>query len=310
MKTMVRSRKYYWNLLRFTGVTVLTAAVGMYFGVPLWQADAAMHPVRIPVGDVSPADLGLAYRDVAFSAADGVVLRGWYIPSRNRAAVILVHAFNGNRTGMIYHAELLARHGYGALLYDTRAQGESGGDAYALGWEDHLDILAAVDWLKDVPEVDPDRIGALGLSAGAKAVLYTATQTDDLRAVVLEGTRWRTFEDMRMAAQPDWLFWLPTEWLSFEYVKLSSGIRNPVPLMDAVRAKPPADILIITAGAEEGTSRAYFGAAREPKFLWVREESGHQIDALFDEPEEYSKRVLEWFNAGLLASPAPAESGG
>ena len=87
-----------------------------------------MHPPRFPIGEVSPADLGLDYIDVTLSTEDSLTLRGWYIPSTNQAAVILVHAFSGNRTGTIYHAALLAKHGYGVLLYDTRTQGESEGD--------------------------------------------------------------------------------------------------------------------------------------------------------------------------------------
>ena len=62
-----------------------------------------------------------AFQLTACSTEDDLTLQGWYIPSTNRAAVVLVHAFNGNRTGTIYHAALLAKHGYGVLLYDTRA---------------------------------------------------------------------------------------------------------------------------------------------------------------------------------------------
>ena len=134
-----------------------------------------MHPPRFPVGPVSPADLDLDYMDVTLSTEDNLTLHGWYIPSTNRAAVILVHAFNGNRTGTIFHAALLANHGYGVLLYDTRSQGESEGDLYALGWEDYLDVFAALDYLQQRPEVDAERIGVLGLSAGAKAALQEAS---------------------------------------------------------------------------------------------------------------------------------------
>jgi pimeloyl-ACP methyl ester carboxylesterase len=295
-----RDGRYYRNLTVFAGSVILVVSLSLYFGLPLLQAYNAMHPTRFPVGSVSPADLDLDYIDVTLSTEDNLTLHGWYVPSTNRAAIILVHAFSGNRTGTIYHAALLANHGYGVLLYDTRTQGESEGDLYALGWEDHLDVFAALDYLQQRPEVDPERIGVLGLSAGAKAALYAATQTDEIAAVVAEGTRWRTFEDLLIAAEPDWYIWIPTEWLSYKYAEVASGIQNPTPLSQAVSQMSPTPMLLIAAGGEMATSQAYFDAANEPKTLWVRDESGHQIDALFDQPEEYDHRVVGFLDQALL----------
>jgi pimeloyl-ACP methyl ester carboxylesterase len=214
--------------------------------------------------------------------------------------VILVHAFNGNRTGTIYHAALLAKHGYGALLYDTRAQGESEGDMNALGWEDHLDVFAALDYLQQRPEVDPDCIGVLGLSAGSKAALYAAAQTDEIAAVVAEGTRWRTFEDLLIAIESDEYIWIPTEWVSYKYVEIASGVRNPTPLRQAILQISPTPMYLIAAGGEIANCQVYFDAAGEPKTLWERDEPGHQIDALFDQPEEYERRVVGFLDQALL----------
>ena len=294
-----RDRRYYRNLIVFAVSVILVASLGLYFGIPLWEAHSAMHPARFPIS-VSPADLGLDYMDVTLSTEDSLTLRGWYIPSANRAAIILVHAFNGNRTGTVYHAALLAEHGYGVLLYDTRTQGESEGDLYALGWEDHLDVFAALDYLQQRPEVDPERIGVLGLSAGAKAALYAAAQTDEIRAVVAEGTRWRTFDDLLMATEPDEYVWIPTTWLSYAYAEVASGVRNPTPLRQAVSQMSPTPMLLIAAEEELATSQAYVDVADGPGTLWARDRSGHRIDALFDQPEEYEQRVVGLFDQALL----------
>ena len=181
------------NLIKFACSMILVIALGLYLGLPLLQAHIAIQPSHIPIGSVTPAQLGLEYIEVTLFTDDGLALQGWYIPSNNQAAMILVHASNGNRTGTIFHAALLAEHGYGVLLYDTRAEGESEGALNANGWEDHKDVFAALEYLQGRPEIDPSRIGALGLSAGAKTVLYTATQTEEISAVVAEGARWRTF---------------------------------------------------------------------------------------------------------------------
>lgn len=300
MTQIKRDRNYYKNLIVFAGWALLISTLILYFGIPIYQVHLAMHPARHPIGEMSPADLDLDYEDVILLTKDNVQIQGWYIPSTNRAAVILVHAFNGNRTGTIYHAVLLAKHGYGVLLYDTRAQGESGGDLYALGWEDHLDIYAAIDYLHQRTEINPERIGVLGLSAGAKAALFAATQSDEIAAVVAEGTRWRTFDDLMLDMQPKWYIWIPTEWVSYKYAEVVSGIRNPLPLRKAVSQMPPKPLFLISAGAEVSTSQTYYDEASEPKILWIRDEAGHQIDALFDQPDEYERRVIEFFDQALL----------
>jgi hypothetical protein len=71
------------------------AAVGLVVGMSWWQASAFLHPHRqLPVE--SPADRGLAYEDVALSAPDGVLLRGWYPSSQHGAAVIFGHGLGAH----------------------------------------------------------------------------------------------------------------------------------------------------------------------------------------------------------------------
>lgn len=53
--------------------------------------------------------------------SDGARLAGWYVESRNGAAVIRSPAVQR-------HAAMLIRHGYGVLVFDRRGEGESEGD--------------------------------------------------------------------------------------------------------------------------------------------------------------------------------------
>jgi predicted alpha/beta hydrolase len=293
-------RRYCRNLIKFSVTVVFVAAIVLYIGLPIWDVENALHPTKFAIGSVSPADLGLNYTDVALYTQDKLTLRGWYVPSTNHAAVILVHAFNGNRTGTIYHAALLARRGYGVLLYDTRTQGESDGEQYALGWEDHSDILAAVEYLSRRPDVDPDRIGVLGLSAGAKAALYAAAQTDAIAAVVAEGARWRTFEDLLGVAGLEDYPGIPAAWLSYQYAELVTGIRNPIPLIQAISHMKSTPIYLIAGRGDLTINQAYFDAAQVPITLWARDVTGHQIGAIFDEPEEYERRIIGFLDETLL----------
>ena len=129
-----------------------------------------------------------------FTTADGLELEGWYIPSQNGAAVI---AFPG-RKGPQRKARMLARHGYGVLLFDRRGEGRSEGEPNSWGWGGDADIKAAIAYLQRRPDVDPDRIGGIGLSVGGELMIEAAAETDELAAVVSEGAGARsTAEDMR-----------------------------------------------------------------------------------------------------------------
>ena len=109
---------------------------------------------------------------MSFTTSDGLRLAGWYVPSRNRAAVIV----SPGRSGPIAHARMLARHGYGVLLFDRRGEGESEGDFNAFGWGGDADIKAALTFLTNRSDVDSARIGGLGLSVGGEMMLETAAE--------------------------------------------------------------------------------------------------------------------------------------
>ena len=276
-----RGWKYYRNLNLFA---LLLVVIAVNFILPAYDAYGALRPTRFPIGEVSPADLGLKYSEVSLATQDGLQLQGWYAPSANRAAVILVHAFNGNRTSTLHHAELLARYGYGVLLFDTRSQGESGGGLYAMGRDAYQDVLAAPDYLQTRPDVDPERIGVVGFSAGAKIALYAAAESNRIAAVVAEGCGYPTLDDWFYGTDPAYRIWTPSRWVTFTLLKAATGIWNPTPMREAVARIFPTPILPIAAGRDRLYNQHYFDAAMEPKENWFRDEPGH-IDALFTHPD-------------------------
>ena len=114
--------------------------------------------------EVPARDLGASFEDVTLTTSDGLHLQGWYVPSRNGAAVI---AFAG-RKGPQPHTRMLARHGYGVLLFDRRGEGASEGDPNMFGWGGTRDIHAAVDFLQHRPDVDPSASAASASRSAAR----------------------------------------------------------------------------------------------------------------------------------------------
>lgn len=290
------TRRYLLNLLL---ALLLSALLILEGALPAWDAFQALHPRRYLVGENTPARLGLAYEEVSFTAADRLTLHGWFIPAQPPAetqrapAVIAVHAYNGNRSGVLYHAQLLAQHGYAVLAFDLRAHGESDGKLFAFGWDADQDVLAALAYLQNRPEVDAQRIGVLGLSIGAEAALLSAAQPagSELRAVIAEGAGWETLEDWRLDPTNYTPALLPGMWVFYTTGGLVSRVR-PRPLSQAI-AQTTTPLLLISAGKENGLAKIYFERANGPKQHWARPEAGH-IDALFKHPQEYQQRVLEF----------------
>lgn len=303
---MTLHKKHNWrtyrNLLLFTLGSLLLA---VYVVLPIgFAVQDVRPPARFAVCCVTPADLGLAYEEVTFPTSDGLTLSGWYIPSRNRAAIIAAHARNGNRTGMIYHADFLARHGYGVLLFDLRGHGDSQGELWLYGWQGHLDVLGALAYLQSRPDVEPNRIGALGLSAGGEAVLHAAAADDGIKAVVSDGSDLRTFKDMLLAADAGTWALAPGYLVYFAALTVISGVTPPPSLVDLVPHIAPRPLLLIAAGTDGAEeiefNRIYYAAAGEPKQLWELPDSTH-IRGLDTHPEEYQDKVLTLFDRALLA---------
>jgi hypothetical protein len=249
-----------------------------------------------PRAPIDQAALGLQHERVTFAATDGVHLAGWYVPSRNGAAIVLVHGGGGDRQGTIRHARMLANAGYGVLLYDARGRGESSGHENAFGWQWDRDVHGAVSylWRRSI-----HHIGLLGLSTGAEAVVTEAASDPRVKAVVADGLQGRTAADASHLPFGDRIsIELPFAVAGAE-IELATGQAQPRPLMDLVHelARTRSLLLIGTVGFEREFDRAYTRGTNAN--LWELPESAH-THGLEDHPGIYTARVLSIFKRALL----------
>ena len=199
---------------------------------------------------------------MSLTTSDGLRLAGWYVPSRNGAAVI---AFPG-RKGPVRHARMLARHGYGVLLLDRRGEGESEGDFNARGWGGEPDLRAAVAYLRGRPDVDGGRIGGLGLSVGGELLLQTAARDRGLRAVVSEGAGLRSAAEQKHMpdAPPEPLRWIaPITMETAAGVVLSDHL-PPTDLADLMPRIAPRPVLLIRGMAGQRATRRSTASTATP----------------------------------------------
>ena len=168
----------------------------LYFVIrPIYLAFLYTRPPKIRISFFTPTSLGVDFEDVTLTTRDGIDLRGWYIPSRNGAAVLLLHGHSGNRLAVLHQAEALIRAGYGCLMMDLRAHGHSGGRLYARSEMVVSDVLTAVSYLSKRPEVNQAGIGVYGVSDGGLFALQAAAKTVAIRAIVVDGASAAIFDD-------------------------------------------------------------------------------------------------------------------
>jgi alpha/beta superfamily hydrolase len=250
---------------------------------------------------VPPDQLGTAHEDVKFTTSDGLELEGWYIPSRNGAAVI---SFAG-RSGTQRHARMLARHGYGVLLFDRRGEGRSEGEPNAWGWGGDRDAKAAIDYLQTRADVDPERIGGIGLSVGGEMLIETAAETDELKAVVSEGAGARMYaEDLSHDDSAlNKVLGAPAALVKSAAVAVFGNEPVPASLEDlAAEVRQPL-FLIAAPNSPNGEdlNRDYHAAAGSNSTLWEIPEATH-TDGIEARPQEYERRVVGFFDRELRVS--------
>lgn len=130
--------------------------------------------------------------NIEFSA-DGVTLRGWlYLPNEGQGPwplVVMAHGFSAvKEMGLDDYAEVFCAAGLATLVYDNRNLGASDGlprqeiDPIA----QRRDYSHAITFARNLPAIDPDRIGAWGTSYTGGLAIIAAALDRRIRCVVAQ----------------------------------------------------------------------------------------------------------------------------
>jgi dienelactone hydrolase len=258
------------------------------------------------LGSDTPGTYGLSYETVTFDTADGVALSAWYVPSTNHAAVVIRHGSGSTRSDVLGQTVVLARHGYGVLLADARGHGRSEGRAMDFGWFGDADISAAVTYLADRPDVDPRRIGVVGMSMGGEEAIGAAASDPRIRAVVAEGVTGRTDADANWLSDEYGVrgtLQEGIEWLRYTLADLLSSAPKPISLASAIERAAPTPF----SGdrrrqrADEQHVAYILEGASDHVTIWVVPGSDH-IQGLSIAPGEWERRVTAFLEDNLRSS--------
>jgi hypothetical protein len=140
-------------------------------------------------------------------------LPAWATHDQSVPGIVLSHGMANNRDEAGQHdflAQRLERAGYGVLRFDLSGCGESGerGRMF-IGSQWPRDLQAAITFLANRPEVDPERIGAAGSSWGGGVTIYTAAIDRRIRCAAslgapANGERWLHYQWTSVFGESGW----------------------------------------------------------------------------------------------------------
>jgi pimeloyl-ACP methyl ester carboxylesterase len=273
-----------------------------------WGAGVIMHPPAMSPMWVFPEQFGLRYEKMEFRSADGLTLRGWFIPSPTGDArtIVMCHGWGDNKGELLKMTYFLNEAaGFNLVYFDFRSHGESDGEYTVIGGLEVRDFDAAVTWLRTAKPELSDRVGVFGLSMGAAVTVASMPNHPDLRCAVVESP----FSDYRGVVRR-WA-WNHLKVPRFPLIDLALWCLrrrvgdktidrfNPVESAPRIAPRP----MFFIAGERDDLMpvedvRRVYEAAGQVKQLWVVPEAYH-AKCREAAGMEYDTRVAGFFERNL-----------
>ncbi len=142
-----------------------------------------------------PEDFGIIGEKVLLITEDNLKIASYKVEAKNpRGVVIFVSGIhNPSVTAFYGHAKMLQENGFGSILVEMRAHGESEGDVICLGYKEYLDVKAAVLHIEnnygDIPII------VYGLSMGGAAAINSIGEIEEIDGLI-SMSAYSSFEDV------------------------------------------------------------------------------------------------------------------
>lgn len=270
----------------------------------------------------TPHEVGIAFEEVAFTAADGTRIAGWWLDQRNTAppeldqpdnvpgngrTVIVCHGHRGSMADMLGIGPALWRAGNNVLLFDFRGNGDSGDGRQSLAHHEQLDLRAAIDWV--VARRPGDRLAVMGFSMGAAVAAMVGPTDERVEALVLDSP----FADMLDVVRTTGRRWHLPAFPLLAMVDRVTGWRHgyrfaDVRPVDVIGRFAPRPLLLLHGDADRVIplehARRMLDAAGEPKQLVVFPGADH-CGGYFQDRGAYVRLVSDWLAEHLPTRALP-----
>jgi alpha-beta hydrolase superfamily lysophospholipase len=259
---------------------------------PTWGAQALLHPNRRPMTHQPDRPF-----DAVDFDGDGVKLKGWWFhAAAKRGTLVYLHGVADNRGTSVGVADHFLDRGFDVIAYDSRAHGQSGGEACTYGFHEKGDLRRVLDRVTVRPIV------LMGVSMGAAVALQEAAIDPRVAAIVAVSP----FSDLRTAARERAPFFASQGNIAdaFTFAEAEGHFRadDVSPMAAAPHIKAP--VLVVHGDHDDETPPAHaqriFAALNEPKRLIIvpNARHSHVINA------QVWNDIDAWVDRAVAAAPA------
>jgi fermentation-respiration switch protein FrsA (DUF1100 family) len=276
----------YTAIVRVVRVLLILAGAFLVIGILVRQMSFIdRQMIYFPDQELvsTPADVGLVYEDVDFTATDRTKLHGWYVPGDSRTTLLWFHGNAGNISHRVDNILMLNRTlGVNIMIIDYRGYGRSQGSPSENGL--YMDAEAAFEFLVSQKGVDSEtELVLFGRSLGAAVAAELAVR-HEVRGVILE-SGFTSVKDMAQRIYPFLPMGLLINAVEARYDTISKigNVNAPVMVLHGDRD----EIVPFELGEE------LFEAASEPKTFYRIRGAGHN-DTYHVGGESYFEALREF----------------
>lgn len=283
----------------------LRGGIAIILFTPYLYTACNIHRFKIANAPNPQQSYSMSYEPVRFSATDGVLLDGWFIPAQgSKDTVLICHGISANKGNFLGFVPFLHRAGFNVFIFDFRGHGDSPGHTISFGYYEARDVRGAVKYLSN--RSDTKNIIGYGFSMGGSSLLHAMPDLPTLRGVVVDST----FADMTLLSQEQMTF-LPGTMRDILMSTLDFWTRRELGTPIAFIAPrrhigviSPRPLLIIHGTADDlippSQATLNFAAAGQPRELWLVRGAGH-IEPMYVQGKEYQSRVIKFLKQCVKA---------
>lgn len=288
-----------------------------YFALPLFE--------KGPLFNVKPTSEDPRAEPVTFVNADGLTLRGGFYHHDDqpaRGVIVFCHEYGGNHWSAMNYCEGLWQAGFDVLAFDFRNQGDSDRQpnyepVHWLTEYEVTDVLGAIDYVAQRPELTGLSIGLFGVSRGGGAALVAAARNAAVESVAVDSAfatdimmqlyahRWSTL------VVPAWVYRMIPWWhtlLTLSLIRRISQRRRRVHFANVerwLRRLATRDVFFVSGARDsyvlpEVTHKLAELVGPHCPEPWIVPQAKHNM-ARQQDPENYDRKLVGFFEK----MPAP-----
>lgn len=261
---------------------------------------------------------GYDIQDIEFNGKDNVLLKGWFVKSKNNIegkTLVLLHGWTRSRINLIEYIKLFSDNGFHILAYDQRSHGYSGTGLVTYGTEEGTDLIHGVEFLKkQFQEVNGSKIGLVAFSLGTGAAVYGTVLSNNslFKLLVLEGVFNSSFDVGSKMLKDTFGKYLGkvVEFFVFTVGVQIWSLGKFSHSETGLKVKEISNIPILIVRGENDkmvtstSAYKFIESINSSKTIWVHSENmpeddlGH-VNSIKLYPKEYKEKVLNFINDNI-----------